>query len=146
MKQRVTQPTRKDISGSDYLLDLVLTDVNVETTVGGNIRDHRYVLTKMRASVPDTIEVQREVWNYKKADWTRLKEELKDHDWAELYLMDADTAAEHVTTTILKYAEESIGKRKLKEVKSTHPWLTPEIVKLTAEKRAAGKENEETVI
>ena len=63
MKQRVSQPTRKDNSGSDYLLDLLLTDVDVETTVGGKIMDHRYVLTKMRAFVPDTIEVQREVWN-----------------------------------------------------------------------------------
>ena len=88
MKQRVTEPTRRDVSGSDYLLDLVLSDMAVETFVGGKIRDHRYVLTKMRASVPDTIEVQREVWNFSKADWARLKDELREHDWSELHLME----------------------------------------------------------
>ena len=44
LQQRVTEPTRKDISGGDYLLDLVLSDVDVEVSVGANIRDYRYVL------------------------------------------------------------------------------------------------------
>ena len=124
MKQWVTQPTRRDTSGSDYLLDLVMSDVEVEVSVGAKIRDHRYVMTKLKASVPETLELKREVWNYSKADWERLKDELKDHDWSKLHAMNADEAAESITETILNFANECIGKRILKEKKSTHPWLT----------------------
>ena len=61
--------------------------------------------------------------------------------------MDADTAAQYVTKTILHHAEECIGKRSMQEVKSTHPWLTPEIVQMTAEKREAeGADNERELI
>ena len=40
MKRRVTQPTRRDTSGSDYLFDLLLSDTHVDITVGPKIRDH----------------------------------------------------------------------------------------------------------
>ena len=119
LKQRVTEPTRKDISGSDYLLDLVLTDVDVDTSVGGKIRDHRYVLTKMNILVPETVVQSREVWNFAKADWVRLKDELRDHDWSVLHGMGAQGAAATVTKTILHLAEQCIGKRTVKEYKST---------------------------
>ena len=83
LKQRVNEPTRKDIpSGKDYLLDLVLSDIPVEARVGNTIRDHRFVFTRMNVRIPDTQVIEREVWNYKKADWTRLKECLADHDWS----------------------------------------------------------------
>ena len=115
LKQRVTEPTRKDIpSGNDYLLDLVLSDIQVEASVGNKIRDHRFVLTKMNVRIPDTKIIEREVWNFNKADWTRLKECLGDHDWSDMYGMTADDAANTVTTTVLKLAEDCIGKRTLK--------------------------------
>ena len=135
LKQRVTEPTRKDIpSGKDYLLDLVLSDIEVEARVGNKIRDHRFVFTQMKVRIPDTKVIEREVWNFRKADWTRLRECLADNDWSDLYAMNADDAARAVTGTILQLAEECIGKRKLKEIKSTHPWLTEEIVELKAAK------------
>ena len=147
LEQWVKQQTRKDASGSDYLLDLVMADIEVEATVGGAIRDHRYVLAKMRAPVPDSVEIEREDWNYPKADWVRLKDELRDHDWTQLHSMNADEAATSITDTILRLAKDCIGKRKMKEKKSTHPWLTPEITRLTAEKKKAeGTENEKAAI
>ena len=139
LKQWVTKPTRKDKGGSDYLLDLVLPDTDVRTVVGPKIRDHRYVLTKMMAAVPETIELKREVWNYSKADWERLKDELREYDWTELHTMDADTAANKVTSIIRDLAKKCIGKRTMKEIKSTHPWRTPEIMRLTKEKKYGGR-------
>ena len=128
-------------------MDLVLADVELKTVVGPKIRDHRYVLTTLGASVPDTTEIPREVWNYSKADWARLKDNLREHEWAELHHMDADGAANRVTDVILQHAKVCIGKRVLKEFKSTHPWLTPETVKLTEDKKLAeGKENEKEII
>jgi hypothetical protein len=147
LKQWVSQPTRKHTSGSDHLLDLVMADIEVVATVGGTIRDHRYVLTKMKAPVPDSVEVEREAWNYSKADWVRLKDELRQHDWTTLHSMNADEAATSITDIILRLAKECIGKRKLEERKTTHPWLTPEIMRLTAEKKKAeGTEEERAAI
>ena len=56
-------------------------------------------------------------------------------------------AAGKVTSVILELAGRCIGKRAMKEIKSTHPWLTPEIVRLTEEKRKAeGTEQEKEAI
>ena len=92
--------------------------------MGNIIRDHPFVLTRMKVRIPDTKVIEREVWNFKKADWTKLRECLAEHNWSGLYNMDADDAARAVTSTILKLVEECIGKRTMKEYKSTHPWLT----------------------
>ena len=48
--------------------------------------------------------------------------------------MDVGDAANIATETIPKLSEECIGKRTVKEFKSTHPWLTEEIIKLKVEK------------
>ena len=76
LKQIVREPTR-----NEYLLDLVMTDIpKIEAEVGGKIQDHRYVLTKLKLTVPETEMLHREVWNYRKADWARLKDELQEQD------------------------------------------------------------------
>ena len=114
LKQRVTAPTRKDISGSDYLLDLVLAEFDVDTIVGGKIRDHGYVLTKMNIQVPEKVILNREAWDFAKAGWVRLKEVLRDHHWSALYGMGAQEAAAAVTETTLHFAKQCIGKKVVK--------------------------------
>ena len=42
-----------------------------------------------------TKTIKREVWNYNKADWVRLKDCLKDHDWSELHGMNANDAKQN---------------------------------------------------
>ena len=54
-------------------------------------------------------------------------------------------AAAELTNTLLEYARECIGKRTLKEIKSTHPWMTERVVEAVAKKRGAeGTELEQT--
>ena len=48
--------------------------------------------------------------------------------------MGVDEAAKTSTDTIRNLARDCIGKRKLSELKRSHPWLTEEIVKLKPEK------------
>ena len=61
--------------------------------------------------------------------------------------MNADEPAMSITDTILRLAKESIGTRKMEERKTTHPWLTLEITRLTAEKKKAeGTEDERAAI
>ena len=147
LKQIVTEPTRKHHTGADHLLDLTLTDTpTIKTIVGAKVRDHRYTVTKLNVEVPSSIKIQRSVWKYSKADWTRLKENLSDFNWDILLAMDSDEAAETITKIVLDLAEECIGHKDLQEVKSTHPWLTDEIIKLTEERRKAeGSEIEKEI-
>ena len=76
LRQIVAAPTR-----NENLLDLVLTDIpDTEATVGGKIQDHKFVLTKFNFRVPETEFMPREVWNYSKADWRRLKDLPAEHN------------------------------------------------------------------
>ena len=74
LQQKVKEPTRKQ-----YILDFVFTDVTDCTakTVAA-VADHRGVLTTVKFKVPETASHQREVWNFKEADWDRLSSEIKD--------------------------------------------------------------------
>ena len=57
--------------------------------------------------------------------------------------MDTSAGAAKLTSTILELATEAIGKRLLKEKKSTHPWLTDRAVEaVSVRDAAAGTENE----
>ena len=108
------------------------------------VADHNYVVATTDVDVPEAEVVERSVWNYTKADWARLQDLLEDHDWSFLLELDTSAGAEKLTETILAYANEAIGKRLLKERKSTHPWLTDKAVKAVAERDAAAGTDGET--
>ena len=133
LRQIVTEPTRES-----NLLDLVMTDIpETVATVGGKIQDHKFVLTKFTFNVPESKFIPREVWNYSKADWRRLKDLLAEHDWEDLRAGSSSEAAAKVTETILDYAGKCIGKRVVRETKSTHPWMTEEVIEAIAKKKEA---------
>ena len=51
--------------------------------------------------------------------------------------MEPNDCAIELTQTILELAEQSIGRQIVKEPKSTHPWMTQEIIECIAAKHAA---------
>ena len=56
---------------------------------------------------------------------------------------DADEAAGEVTRKLLEWMAECIPMHKVRARKSTHPWLTEEVLqKVLAKKEAAGTERE----
>ena len=139
LKQLVREPTR-----ANNLLDLVLTNMlGIGIEVGGKIQDHNTVTATIRCSIPVSKIVQRKVWNYKKADWARLSDLLGDENWDFIESCHPDEAAARLTSTILEHAHDAIGQHDCKEMKSTHPWLTDEIVQCIREKHEAeGTERE----
>ena len=133
MRQIVDEPTRYN-----NLLDVVMTDVPSATcTVKGKIQDHNYLVVNLNLSVQETIEVDRMVWNYSKADWERLNDELEAYDWDYLWSLNSTEAANRLTEIILHYSEMCIGKRKLTEIKSSHPWMNDDIIECMKAKRKA---------
>ena len=91
----------------------------------------------MRATVQKTVTVKRSVWNYKRADWEKLRAELECTDWSFIQRLSTDEGAKRATEIILDLAMGSIGKRTLAEKKSNHPWLTERGVEAVARRDAA---------
>ena len=94
------------------------------------------MLAKLKVKVPETKIIRRQVWNFKKADWTKLKDELREHDWSFLQTLDPSAGIVQFTEVLRSYALDCIGKREIHEAKSTHPWMTEKIVELVAKKHA----------
>ena len=139
LRQIVTKPTRED-----HLLDLVLTNIpGVRTKVLPSIADHKLVVAELPFKVPEQAVISRTVWRYAKADWVRMRSELKESDWNCMIAMDPDTASIYLANRISDVAELCVPKKQVREKKSTHPWLTNEVEDLVEAKRAAeGTPNE----
>ena len=74
MRQLVKQPTRYE-----NLLDLVITDIPSATVeVGAKIRDHNCVKAGLNLTVQQSFKLKREVWDYRKANWGRMRDMLED--------------------------------------------------------------------
>ena len=61
LRQQVREPTRKEeTTGNEYLLDLVLTDLeDVKCTVEAGVADHKLVVATLKLAVPVEETVQR---------------------------------------------------------------------------------------
>ena len=79
-RQLVTKPTR-----GPYLFDLVLSDftsgIRCKVVPGIHGNDHEDVLTTVHLEIPAAHPVERTVYDFKKADWPRLKLCLLETNW-----------------------------------------------------------------
>ena len=81
---------------------------------------------------------QREVWSFRKADWESLKERLEAEPWADhCAVADIDDCVHGVVERILACSRVCIPMRLLEEKKSTHEWITPEIIEEVKKKNDA---------
>ena len=145
LRQLVRDPTRKEeTTGNDYLLDLVLTNLeNVECQVLPGVADHRLVTAKLQLTAPKELTLQRLVWDFGKANWTRLKELLAEERWDFLEVLQPDEGTEVLTAKLLEHLRACVPHRELAEKKRSHPWLTSRVLQLVEEKRAAAGTNQE---
>ena len=88
-------------------------------------------------ALPQTAIHNRQVRCYVRADREALKQELKVTGWRSLDECDASHAAARITELILEKASEHIPQRNQRTKKSTHPWLTNDLVHLVDAERAA---------
>lgn len=141
LKQFVREPTR-----GDYLLDLVLSDQdNIQVEVLPMVADHKLVLTSLVFKVPEMTTRLRTVWQYKDADWERLRAELLEQDWSTLlHAENTANGVESVSGRILELAHRSIPQRSIHEQKSSHEWLSADtIAKVKRKQDAEGTADEQ---
>ncbi len=130
--EKVGKPTR-----GEYLLDLVLSNLDVQTSVLPKVADHSMVVAVLEVPRPSARVIERQVWDFKKADWDGLRSALSETDWHSILCKDADAAAEGLTETLLSKTREYVPTRRLKDEKSSHPWINDRCRRAISEKDAA---------
>ena len=132
LTQFVKDPTHVD----GNLLDLVLSSLPFATksTVTPRIADHNGVLTQIDVPAVTESVIQREVWDFKKADWLQLQSLLERQDWSFLERLSVDEAATEFTNTVLRHCRVCIPTRVCSEKRQSHPWMTERCAKALAER------------
>ena len=140
-EERVKQPTREK-----NLLDLVLTDLHtdVKCEVRPQLADHNCVLVTTELGVPSVVEVERECWQWHKADWSNLRKELADTNWDQVLFVGEEpfedlpnAAVQRFTDLVLNTARKHVPVTTRVAQKQTHPWLNERCRNLVAEAQAA---------
>ena len=84
--------------------------------------DHDALLVSCPLVVPSAKISEREVWDFRKAQWDKFMNRLEHLDWEFISDMSIDAATDRLTTIILNGMHDFIPKKMLKEnilVKST---------------------------
>ena len=135
LDERVRAPTR-----GNNLLDLVLTDLGalVRAKVVPGLSDHEAVLCVFEFPLPEVKPQRREVFEYSKARWSEMCDDLSGCDWPTLIRNDdADGSAQRFTSLLLHTAKKYIPQKWITDSSGTHPWLDDECRRLIQAKRAA---------
>ena len=128
----------KELTREGNLLDLVLTDVEgVQASVRPGVSDHSIVIASMKLTIPESEVVERQVWQYRDADWAALTDRLSEADWSFIESVDTSTATKQMTEKILTEMHACIPQRVLAQTKSSHPWLTDRAVEAVKRKHDA---------
>ena len=106
-------------------------------TVGPKLHDHNYVLVDLGFTMPEVSSTERSVWDYRNADWVRLRDALEETDWNFLRTADVHEGTQALTDTIIALSEESIGKKTMVERKTTHPWINEKVEQAIKRRNAA---------
>ena len=136
LSQHVSAPTR-----GPYLLDLVLSNlasgIRCRTVAGIHGDDHHGVLTAVNVSIPSSEPVRRQVYNFRKADWSKLKRLLRAKNWCDILSLPADDATAEMVQGILDTVAECIPQKWITDKVFAHPWLDDSCRKALDRKRAA---------
>ena len=102
--------------------------------------DHDGVLTTVNIAIPASKPVRRLVFDYKQAEWSRLKTELAQVQWGdELRNLSADDAAAWLTRTILRIVDDCIPSKWITDKSFSHPWTNNDCHDALRTKREARK-------
>ncbi len=135
LEEHVGEPTR-----GEYLLDLVLSDLGslVKAKTVPGIADHNGILGKFSFPLPEITVVEREFFQYSKANWAGLRRAISDTDWRRFIDSgDADASATNFEHELERLIRAYIPSRIFYDEKKDHAWLDDRCKEMVAAKRAA---------
>ena len=134
-RQLVKEPTHE----AGHLLDVVLTDMaEIERArVLPRVADHNIVRFVMHLCVIPQAQQGRRVYEYKRAPWKRICEELGDRDWSWIRSSDVDLATERFTRETPEVIEAPVPSKLIFGRAAVHPWYNERCRELIQEKRQA---------
>ena len=134
-RQLVKEPTHE----AGHLLDLGLTDlVEVESaSVLPKIADHNVVRFVMKLSVPAEAPRSRTVFDYQKAPWQQICDEIRSLDWSWINECDVDAATVRFTDDLLRILDANVPSKTICDRAALHPWYNDRCRALVREKRKA---------
>ena len=136
LRQHVSAPTR-----GPHLLDLVLSDfssgIRCRVVPGIHENDHDGVVTTIKVAIPSSEPVRRKVYDFKHAEWSRLKRLLAEQDWRDSLAHEANEATAKITQTILDKVAECIPQKWISDKVYAHPWLNDSCREALRRKQAA---------
>ena len=118
LKQLVKKPTR-----GDNLLDLVISDLDGRITVLPQIADHNMVSASFAMGITEGLAVRRSVFEYSKADWDKIGEEIWSFDWSPMESFSVDESERYLHESLFGIITRHIPRRDILERKSAHPWI-----------------------
>ena len=126
LSEHTKVPTRPS---SQNLLDLTLSDLGeaMATQVVCGVSDHSMVKVTVQRGLAERIAVTRYGWNWKKAQWKKLRGALKETEWSTLLGTDVHAATEKLTNYLLTVAKQFVPYRPLQQYVTTHPWLNDRV-------------------
>ena len=136
-KQHVREPTR-----GPYLLDLVISSfssgIRCKVVPGIHDNDHDGVLATLDVSIPVSHPVQREVLDFRHANWGRLSASLSETDWTQGFEgLNTNNTAERLTTLVSNHVRACIRSKTVMDKCFVHTWLTEECKAALGRKHAA---------
>ena len=133
-KQLVKKPTHED----GHLLDLALTDMMEihKTELLPKVADHNVLRVTMNLAVASVELRSREVFDFKKAAWERICEDLVSLDWSWISASNVDLAAGRFTDTVLSVLDAHVPTKTIFDHAPLHPWFNDRCRQLVTEKRA----------
>ena len=143
ISQNVTDPTFKQANGEcKNVLDLVLTDIperisNVSTgsPLGTTDQAHLSITWETNINKQPKTRFSSKKYCYSKGNYINLKNDIESVDWySKLTNLDVKSAYVVFTDEYKKLCEKSIPKMKQVKLKPIAPWVTDQIINLSAKK------------
>jgi len=132
--QHVHEPTR-----GNAILDLVMSNFHgsVESHSASPLgkSDHSVVLCDFPCDdIRGEEPARRTIWRYNKADWNRMRADLRKTDWSSVITDDPEQSCEGVTSVVRDAMKRYIPSKSFVSSPTDPAWWTPECAAMMAAK------------
>ena len=143
LKQIVRGPTHEH----GNRLDLVFTSMPdiTRVTVGPRVTDHHLLLARLKLPVPRSNVLHRQVHDYAKADWDKLRDSMQEELWTCIDSGSVDEAVEGFTEAVRSMVDAAVPQKAIVEQKGSHPWIDQNVLEAVQARNGAVGGPEEIV-